>query len=164
MMSPWTKCTVHCMLNHYRTLVSSKESNVGGVAQWLASLTRNQWTPVRCAIELHQRLLLFPWPRNFSHCFSTGCHGSVHGSKLITFYYLLTGLVHLEICKPWSNFTNPGYDCLFWQYHTIEHNNWFVYKFITAFSQYNTVRCFGSHVMQRASCTLLTRTTIDWNR
>jgi len=41
----------------------------GGVAQWLAYLTRTWWMPVSCKFEPRQRLPLFPSARNITpHC------------------------------------------------------------------------------------------------
>ena len=36
------------------------------MAQWVAHLTRNQWSHVRCDFDHHQRLPLFPKARNLS--------------------------------------------------------------------------------------------------
>ena len=38
----------------------------GGVAQWVAHLTRNWWMPVSRDLRAHQSLPLFPWARNFT--------------------------------------------------------------------------------------------------
>ena len=39
--------------------------NAGGVAQWVARLTRDRWIPVSHDFEPHQRPPLFSWARNF---------------------------------------------------------------------------------------------------
>ena len=41
-------------------------TSVGGVAQLVARLTCDRWIPVSREFEPHQRLLLFPWARNFN--------------------------------------------------------------------------------------------------
>ena len=38
----------------------------GGVAQWVARLTRDRWIPISREFESHQRPPLFPWARNFT--------------------------------------------------------------------------------------------------
>mgnify|MGYP007091384092 CR=1 FL=1 len=68
------KCTTQC---HFKRgavgsasdswLVDTCQSWVrGGMAQWVARLTRDWWIPVSREFEPHQRTLLFPWARNFT--------------------------------------------------------------------------------------------------
>ena len=38
----------------------------GGVAQWVARLTRDRWILISREFEPHQRSPLFPWARNFT--------------------------------------------------------------------------------------------------
>jgi len=48
----------------------------GGVGKWVARQTRNRWIPVSRDFEPNQKLLLFPWARNFT---------------LIAWYWLVRG-------------------------------------------------------------------------
>ena len=53
-------------LQEFTTITRVHKSLWGGVAQWIARLTRDRWIPVSREFEPHQRPPLFPWARNFT--------------------------------------------------------------------------------------------------
>ena len=45
---------------------------MSSVAQWVARLTRDRWTPVSSEFKPHQRTPLLPWAETLLSLFSTG--------------------------------------------------------------------------------------------